>query len=229
MHNFIAVVCLALLATRVKGQGSTECSGSQLDWYSTVVGETPCSGYDAIYIPGAGSLQDYWNASYDGTHKSHCYTPVMRNFSATVQTATHGEMGLGSLSSSPTLSTPTVTVIKSTPVGTGMIAGIVIGSVCFLATMAIAYWILRRRRNRTETSVAESLSTSSHSGSIIPYFPTQWSTPPPRKCQNLASTTTPSSIQDGVFDSSHRMREHQMNAASSRNSGSGSLPPAYGQ
>ncbi|KAJ7119849.1 hypothetical protein C8R44DRAFT_922226 [Mycena epipterygia] len=49
------------------------------------------SGYDAIYIPGAGFLQDYWNASYDGTHKSHCYAPVYRNFSADIQTAVCNE------------------------------------------------------------------------------------------------------------------------------------------
>ncbi|KAF8194373.1 hypothetical protein K438DRAFT_1674240, partial [Mycena galopus ATCC 62051] len=42
------------------------------------------TGYDAP----AGTMQKYFNASYDGTKsvQSHCYTPVYKNFSTDIQT-----------------------------------------------------------------------------------------------------------------------------------------------
>ncbi|KAJ6455468.1 hypothetical protein C8R45DRAFT_593710 [Mycena sanguinolenta] len=39
------------------------------------------SGHDA----SPGTMENYWNASYDGTRKSHCFTPVYGNFSADIQ------------------------------------------------------------------------------------------------------------------------------------------------
>ncbi|KAJ7778559.1 hypothetical protein B0H16DRAFT_890538 [Mycena metata] len=132
------------LAAQVHSQDQTTCSGTQMDWYTGVVGETPCRTYERLrqicnaeyqvgplqnaslpadfctdqisdcccntiaftlsmlclncqqqigtgtgYDAPAGTLQKYFNASFDGTHssQSHCYAPISKNFSSKVQTA----------------------------------------------------------------------------------------------------------------------------------------------
>ncbi|KAJ7822365.1 hypothetical protein B0H13DRAFT_2127149 [Mycena leptocephala] len=141
MHIFLVAISAALLVSRALGQDYTTCSGTQMDWYTSVVGETPCKTYERLrqtcntsysvgqmnssrppdlctdqipdcccnsiafslsmlclncqqpigtesgYDAPVETLQHYWNASYDGTHKSHCDTPVFSNFTAKIQTA----------------------------------------------------------------------------------------------------------------------------------------------
>lgn len=46
MHSFYVLfiyAILCLLADCVSGAGNTTCAGSRLDWYTDVVGETPCA------------------------------------------------------------------------------------------------------------------------------------------------------------------------------------------
>ncbi|KAJ7366245.1 hypothetical protein DFH08DRAFT_833785 [Mycena albidolilacea] len=142
MHIFFLAICSSLFfATQVLGQDHTSCSGAQMDWYTGVVGETPCRTYERLrqicnaeyqvgqmnsslppdfctdqksacccnsiaftlsmlclncqapigtgsgYDAPAGTLQNYLNASIDGTHKSHCYVPTYQNFTTDIQTA----------------------------------------------------------------------------------------------------------------------------------------------
>ncbi|KAJ6601537.1 hypothetical protein B0H10DRAFT_1958466 [Mycena sp. CBHHK59/15] len=128
--------------------------------YSNVVGMTPCIAYarlqqicnaeyqigymnistppdlctDQKYL-GVRALQDYWNASYDGTLKAHCYSPLFHNFTADIQMAVCNEkikifdicpQLRGTMAPGTPMASAPNTAIKSMPMGT--------------STMGILWW-----------------------------------------------------------------------------------------
>ncbi|EPS94395.1 hypothetical protein FOMPIDRAFT_62406, partial [Fomitopsis schrenkii] len=48
LYSLFIPVLLCLLADHVSGAGNTTCAGSMLDWYTDVVGETPCMTYQRL-------------------------------------------------------------------------------------------------------------------------------------------------------------------------------------
>ncbi|KAF7365647.1 hypothetical protein MVEN_00438300 [Mycena venus] len=48
MHVFLVALSSVLLAAQVRSQDHTTCSGTQMDWYTGVVGETPCRTYERL-------------------------------------------------------------------------------------------------------------------------------------------------------------------------------------
>ncbi|KAF8194363.1 hypothetical protein K438DRAFT_818293 [Mycena galopus ATCC 62051] len=147
MRIFLLAIYASVLLAQVFSQGNTSCSGTQMDWYTGVVGETPCSTYQRLrqicnpeyqvgqmnsslppdmctdqisgcccnsiaftlsmlclncqqkigtgngYDAPPGTMQNYFNASYNGiqTDLSHCDAPVFENLTANVQTGVCNE------------------------------------------------------------------------------------------------------------------------------------------
>ncbi|KAJ7166329.1 hypothetical protein C8R43DRAFT_1162763 [Mycena crocata] len=60
-------------------------------WADAASSQSIASGSMQEQKLGVGTMQKYWNASYDGTRKGHCVAPTLKNFTTDIHTAVCNE------------------------------------------------------------------------------------------------------------------------------------------